>query len=170
MVAGEQVEDDGLTWRLTLRDGLVFHDNVPVRAQDCVASILRAGKRITTVQTLMGVTNEVKALDDKRIEFRLKKRFALLPFALSGVFIMPERIAKTDAFTQISEYVGSGPYRFMRDEWKPGLRRGLRPQREIRPPPGADQHVGGWQGRELRPDRMEDDPRPRHPGCGIAAG
>ena len=59
-------------------------------------------------------------LTDKRIEFRLKKRFALLPFALSGVFIMPERIAKTDAFTQISEYVGSGPYRFMRDEWKPG--------------------------------------------------
>ena len=120
MVAGEQVEDDGLTWRLTLRDGIVFHDDVPVRAQDCVASILRAGKRINTVQTLMGVTNEVKALDDKRIEFRLKKRFALLPFALNDVFVMPERIAKTDAFTQISEYVGSGPYRFMRDEWKPG--------------------------------------------------
>src|SRR5690348_12299256 len=38
MVGGEQVEDDGLTWRLTLRDGLVFHDGVPVRAQDCVAS------------------------------------------------------------------------------------------------------------------------------------
>ena len=102
MVVGEQVEDDGLTWRLTLRDGLVFHDDVPVRAQDCVASIQRAGKRITTVQTLMGVTNEVKALDDKRIEFRLKNRFALLPFALNGVFIMPERIARTDAFTQIN--------------------------------------------------------------------
>ena len=144
MVAGERVEDDGLTWRLTLRDGLVFHDDVPVRAQDCVASILRAGKRITTVQTLMGVTNELKALDDKRIEFRLKKRFALLPFALSGVFIMPERIAKTDAFTQISEYVGSG-HRYAR-RMETGLRRGLRPQREIRLPPGADQHVGGWQG------------------------
>ena len=120
MVGREQVEDDGLTWRLTLRDGLVFHDDVPVRAQDCVASILRAGKRLTTVQTLMDVTDEVKALDDKRIEFRLKKRFALLPFALSSLFIMPERIAKTDAFMQISDYVGSGPYRFVRDEWKPG--------------------------------------------------
>ena len=120
MVGREQVEDDGLTWRLTLRDGLVFHDDVPVRAQDCVASILRAGKRLTTVQTLMDVTDEVKALDDKRIEFRLKKRFALLPFALSSLFIMPERIAKIDAFMQISDYVGSGPYRFVRDEWKPG--------------------------------------------------
>ena len=91
MAAGEQVEDDGLTWRLMLRDGLVFHDDVPVRAQDCVASILRAGKRITTVQTLMDVIDEVKALDDRRIQFRLKKRFSLLPFALSDVFIMPER-------------------------------------------------------------------------------
>ena len=93
---------------------------MPVRAQDCVASILRAGKRLTTVQTLMDVTDEVKALDDKRIEFRLKKRFALLPFALSSLFIMPERIAKTDAFMQISDNVSSGPYRFVRDEWKPG--------------------------------------------------
>jgi peptide/nickel transport system substrate-binding protein len=120
MVAGDDTSADGLTWTLTLRDGLLFHDGVPVRAQDCVASIQRAGKRITTVQTLMSVIDEVKALDDKRIEFRLKKRFSLLPFALNDVFIMPERIAKTDAFTQISEYIGSGPYRFIRDEWKLG--------------------------------------------------
>jgi peptide/nickel transport system substrate-binding protein len=120
MVAGDETDADGLIWRLTLRDGLMFHDGVPVRAQDCVASILRSGKRATTVQTLMAFTDEVKALDDKRIEFRLKKRFPLLRFALNDVFIMPERIAKTDAFTQISEYIGSGPYRFIRDEWKAG--------------------------------------------------
>ena len=35
-------------------------------------------------------------------------------------FIMPERIAKTDPYKQIDEYVGSGPYRFLRDEWQPG--------------------------------------------------
>ena len=37
-------------------------------------------------------------------------------------FIMPERIAKTDPFTQINEYVGSGPMRFKHDEWVPGAR------------------------------------------------
>jgi peptide/nickel transport system substrate-binding protein len=120
MVAGDEADDDGLTWRLTLRDGLLFHDGVPVRAQDCVTSILRTAKRAPTVQTLMTFTNEVTALDDKRIQFRLKKKFPLLRFALNDVFIMPERIAKTDAFTQISEYIGSGPYRFLRDEWKAG--------------------------------------------------
>src|ERR1700719_4485440 len=30
MVAGHEVEDDGLTWQLRLREGLRFHDNEPV--------------------------------------------------------------------------------------------------------------------------------------------
>jgi peptide/nickel transport system substrate-binding protein len=37
-------------------------------------------------------------------------------------FIMPERIARTDSFTQISEYIGSGPMRFVRNEWVPGAK------------------------------------------------
>ena len=35
---------------------------------------------------------------------------------------MPERIAKTDPFKQITEYVGCGPMRFMRNEWVPGAK------------------------------------------------
>jgi peptide/nickel transport system substrate-binding protein len=30
MVEGHQIEEDGLTWTLTLRDGLRFHDKEPV--------------------------------------------------------------------------------------------------------------------------------------------
>ena len=37
-------------------------------------------------------------------------------------FVMPERIAKTDPFKQITEYVGSGPMRFVKDEWVPGAK------------------------------------------------
>src|SRR5271167_944161 len=36
MVAGHVTEPDGLVWRLTLRDGLRFHDDTPVLARDCV--------------------------------------------------------------------------------------------------------------------------------------
>jgi peptide/nickel transport system substrate-binding protein len=120
MVGGEEVSSDGLTWILTLRDGLAFHDGAPVRAADCIQSILRAARRTPIVETLMSQTNELSALDDKRLQFRLKKRYALLPFSLTGVFVMPERIAKTDAFTMISEHVGSGPYKFVPAEWKAG--------------------------------------------------
>ena len=45
MVAGHVVEADGLLWRLTLRDGLRFHDGEPVLARDVVASINRWLKR-----------------------------------------------------------------------------------------------------------------------------
>src|SRR5947209_18444879 len=45
MCAGHVLSGDKLTWRFTLRDGLLFHDGTPVRAHDCVASIARWGKR-----------------------------------------------------------------------------------------------------------------------------
>ncbi len=35
-------------------------------------------------------------------------------------FIMPKRVADTDAFKQIDDYTGSGPYVFKKDEFKPG--------------------------------------------------
>src|SRR5258707_15682575 len=38
MCAGDEVATDELTWTFTLRDGLVFHDNEKVKAQDCVVS------------------------------------------------------------------------------------------------------------------------------------
>ena len=120
MVGADEVSADGLTWKLRLRDGLMFTDGVPVRAQDCIPSILRAARRTPVVESLMARTEEMSALDDRTLQFRLKKPFALLPFALTAVFIMPERIAKTDAFTMIAEHVGSGPYKFVRDEWKAG--------------------------------------------------
>jgi peptide/nickel transport system substrate-binding protein len=34
--------------------------------------------------------------------------------------MMPKRVADTDPNTQISEFVGSGPFVFRKDEWKPG--------------------------------------------------
>ena len=35
-------------------------------------------------------------------------------------FMMPKRVADTDPNTQITDYTGSGPFIFKKDEWKPG--------------------------------------------------
>jgi peptide/nickel transport system substrate-binding protein len=48
--------------------------------------------------------------------------FALGKSSTPVLFIMPERIAATDPYKQIGEYVGSGPMRFKRDEWVPGAK------------------------------------------------
>ena len=127
MVAGHTTGEEGRRWTLTLRDGLVWHDGTPVLARDCVASIKRWGAKDTYGQALLAVTDELSAADDKRIVFRLKRPFPLLPDALGkpGVYMpamMPERLALTDPATQVTEMVGSGPYRFIADERVPGSR------------------------------------------------
>ncbi len=127
MVAGHKVENDGKLWTLTLRDGLMFHDNTPVLARDCVASIRRWAKRDGFGQALMRATDELSAPDDRTIQFRLRSPFPLLPDALGKTSpnvlgIMPERLANTDPFKQVTEMVGSGPFRFLPDEHIAGAR------------------------------------------------
>jgi peptide/nickel transport system substrate-binding protein len=127
MVAGATTDQDGKLWRLTLRDGLLFHDGTPVLARDCVASIRRWARRDAFGSTLMGATDELSAPDDKTIQFRLKAPFPLLPDALGKVGInmlpmMPERLALTDPFKQVTEMVGSGPFRYLADERVVGAR------------------------------------------------
>ena len=84
MVEGHQVEEDGLTWTLTLRDGLRFHDKEPVLARDVVASIRRFAARISFADALMAATEELSAPDDRTMRFRLKRPFPHLPEALAG--------------------------------------------------------------------------------------
>jgi peptide/nickel transport system substrate-binding protein len=127
MVEGHTVENNGTTWTLRLRDGLRFHDGTPVLARDAAASVRRFAARDGFGQALMAVTNELSAPDDRTLRFRLTKPFPHLPAALAGSStttpcIMPERLAMTNPFRQVTEMVGSGPYRFLPEEFNAGAR------------------------------------------------
>src|SRR5436190_22412724 len=45
MVEKYTVSPDKKTWTFPLRDGLMWHDNKPVTAEDCIASLKRWGSR-----------------------------------------------------------------------------------------------------------------------------
>jgi peptide/nickel transport system substrate-binding protein len=127
MLAGYTVEDGGLTWRLSLRDGLKFHDGERVLARDCAASLRRWTVRDTFGQALAAAADEIAAADDRTIVIRLKRPFPLLPDALGKTMaymcpMMPERLAKTDPFQAVTEATGSGPYRYVASERVPGAR------------------------------------------------
>ena len=127
MVAGHTIENNGKQWTITLRDGLKFHDNEPVRARDVVPSIRRFAARDAFGQALIDTTDELSVVDDKTFRFRLKRPFPLLPNALGKTgtpmpCIMPERLALTDPSKQVTEMVGSGPFRFRADERVAGSR------------------------------------------------
>lgn len=125
MAAGHVIEDDGKRWTITLREGLKFHDGEPVLARDVVPSVKRFGARASFAQALMAATDEVGAPDDRRIVFRLKRPFPHLAQALAGgtanmPCIMPAHLAETDPFKQVTDMVGSGPFRFVAGERVPG--------------------------------------------------
>ncbi len=125
MVDNYTVSDDGMTYSFTLRDGLKWHDGAPVKAEDCTASIARWGKRDGMGQKLMDFVQEMKVVDDKTFQLILKEPYGLVIESLGKLssntpFMMPKRLADTDAFTQVSEIVGSGPFKFAKDEWVPG--------------------------------------------------
>ncbi|WP_157033914.1 ABC transporter substrate-binding protein [Belnapia moabensis] len=122
MVEEHELSANGLTWTFRLREGLWFHDGEPVRAADCLASIRRWSQRDVFGKRVASQTADMRVLDDRRFEIRLTKPFPLMPFALTQAVILPERVARTDAFTQVTESIGSGPFRFVRDEWVAGSR------------------------------------------------
>ena len=127
MVESEEVSPDGLTWTFRLRGGLKFHDGERVLAKDAVASLARWSARDTLGLMIKAIQEELAAVDDRTFRWVLKKPFPKMLLALGKnstpvCFVMPARIAATDPFKQINEYVGSGPMRFVRNEWVPGAR------------------------------------------------
>src|SRR5262249_12908832 len=76
---------------------------------------------------IKAIENELAAVDDRTFRWSLKRPYPKMLLALGKLatpccFVMPARIAATDPFRQISEYVGSGPMRFIRSEGGPGAK------------------------------------------------
>jgi peptide/nickel transport system substrate-binding protein len=125
MAEGYDLSSDSKTWTFRLREGLKFHDNTPVLSRDCVASLKRWMARDSLGQRLNAQMDAIEAVDDRNFRIRLNKPFPLMLFALgkNGTnvpVIMPERIASGDPFKIVTEYIGSGPMTFKRDEWMVG--------------------------------------------------
>lgn len=125
MLEKQDTSDDGKRWTLTLREGMTFHDGEPVRAADAVASLKRWWQTSNAyAQMLRAHTEDLSASGDRDIVFTLKEPFPMLPQALAvaSAVVLPERLANTPISEAITESVGCGPYRFVRDRWISGAR------------------------------------------------
>jgi len=117
--------DDGREWNFILRPGMLFHNGAAVTASDVVASLERWGARDAYGRQLLAITEELTALDERTVRWRLKRPYGLMLHALSKTggpipVIMPERLARTDPATPVREVIGSGPFEFVAEEWVPG--------------------------------------------------
>lgn len=124
-MANWSVSDDGKTYTFTLRDGLKWSDGTIVTSADAIASIERWSQRDRMGQALSTITAGIDAIDDKSFSVTLTEPTSLILDAFakpSGVplFIMPERVAKTPVSEAITDYTGSGPFKFVAEDFEPG--------------------------------------------------
>ena len=90
-----------------------------------MASLKRWAVRDPLGKMLMADTAALDAADPKTFKLVLKQPFPLLLDVLGKPnaplpVMMPARLAATPADQRIGDPVGSGPFRFLKDQWRPG--------------------------------------------------
>ena len=157
MVDTWDVSDDKLVWTFTLRDGLAFSDGAPVTTEDVLASLKRWAARDTLGQILYSKMAKAEAIDARTFRFTLKEKTGVVLQALAktsgGTYIMPKRVAETDPYKQITEYIGSGPFILKTDETRAGAKTVY-----VRNPnykPRAEPPSGLAGGKVVKVDRVE---------------
>ena len=125
MAEGYTLSDDQLTYTITLRDRLKFHDGTPVTAADAVASLQRWGKVDGLGKILFSKAESLTAADDKTLVLKMTEPWGQVLPALGKIssnvpVIMPARLAAQEPGDPVKEIIGSGPYRMVADEWVPG--------------------------------------------------
>lgn len=158
MLESWEASSDRLTYTFRLRDGLVWTDGTPVTAEDCVASIQRWAKREPFGALLIESTRDFQILDPRTFALHLNRPFAFVIEALGkpGLIIpvmMPARLAKLPADKPVPEVVGSGPFIFRGDKWRPGERAILDRNPRYRPRTEPPDGLSG--GKVVRVDHVE---------------
>ncbi|WP_420393944.1 ABC transporter substrate-binding protein [Acuticoccus sp.] len=125
MVDDYVVSDDGLVHTFTLRDGLRFHDGSDVTTADVIASLQRWGAADQAGRAMFAFVDSLEAQDDKTFTMTLSEPYGLVPDTLGKAgtmvpIIMREEDAATPGDQQVTEAIGSGPFKMVKEEWVPG--------------------------------------------------
>ncbi|GAB6860422.1 ABC transporter substrate-binding protein [Haloplanus litoreus] len=99
-----------LTWRLSLREGVTFHDGSDFTASDVVATFERYEGTPRESDVFLWY-DDATVVDDHTLDVTLSDPYAPFEKSLGGVPIVPEAAASDDVDLS-AEPVGTGPYAF----------------------------------------------------------
>ena len=108
------ISEDGLTYTIPLREGVVFHDGTPFNAAAMVFSLQRfMDNQGTPAYLLSNIVEKVEATGDYELTLHLKYPFAAFPsvLAFTGLCaISPTAYGTNPKEFQPSTFVGTGAY------------------------------------------------------------
>lgn len=120
LVVDEEISDDGMTWRLTLREGATFHDGTPVTAEAVEYMIERMREKDGSQRVLFEAITDIEVVDDVTVVLTTGTPFPALRNSLahpnSGL-LSPAADEELDDRYGV-EPVSCGPYEFA--EWTSG--------------------------------------------------
>lgn len=116
-----EVKNDGKLIVINLRQGVLFHNNKELTAEDVVASLVRWGKYGVRGPVLFNHIDKVEAAGKYKVNLYFKEPFApwknLMAFINGGPVIYPREVVENADAKPIPRegYIGTGPYKF--SEW-----------------------------------------------------
>ncbi len=108
------VSEDGLTWTVKIRDDAYFTDGEALTAAD-VAFTYNTVKASSSVNDFT-MLDHAEAVDDTTVVFHMTRAFAIWPYTMAIVGIVPEHAY--DSATYGSDPIGSG--RYILKQWDRG--------------------------------------------------
>jgi peptide/nickel transport system substrate-binding protein len=119
LAEGIEVSDDGLVNKITLRQGVPFHNGEEMRAADVVASFNRWAQVASLGLAISQFLDEIVEVDPYAVEIRLTSPLVALPSLLArqqaGLSIHPKAIMEAAASEPMTgdQYIGTAPYKFV---------------------------------------------------------
>ena len=107
------VSEDGMVWRVTIRDDVKFTDGESLTASD-VAFTYNTVKETSSVNDFT-MLKEAVAVDDTTVEFHMEKEYSIWPYTMAIVGIVPEHAYGPDYGLNP---IGSG--RYIMKQWDKG--------------------------------------------------
>ncbi len=118
-----ETSDDGLTWTFKLREGITFHNGVPLTAEHAVNSWTRWAERDNYGSLIFGFIDDIYPTDDLTFQIEMVEPTALVLEGMARIggyypYVMPPEMYNVPAADGANVLVGTGPYQF--SEWVPG--------------------------------------------------
>ncbi|KAA0910017.1 ABC transporter substrate-binding protein [Aquicoccus porphyridii] len=159
MVETWEVSDDKAHYTFTLRDGLTFHDGSPVEAADAVASIERWAQKDSAGKKLVEFGMKTTVIDAKTFEVTLDTPALWLLNAFAKpttgpLFVFREEEARKFKATEpVDTIIGSGPFKFLPEEHRPGSKLVYAKNEDYVPRDEPADYLSG--GKKVHIDRVE---------------